>query len=63
MAVSSEAIGATKCLRRNTARKSWKIDQPHDAKLEAARPRQLALLENYSEKDVSNLMVFLENSK
>ena len=45
------------------APKSLKIDQTHDSKLDAARLRHLALLENYTPEDVNNLIVFLQSNK
>jgi len=45
------------------APKSRKIDQPRRPQLEGARPRHLALLENYTPEDVNNLLSFLHDSK
>ena len=45
------------------APKSLRVDRPQDAKQEAARPRHLALLENYTPEDVNNLVAFLEKSR
>lgn len=40
---------------------SWRIDQPSDSKAAAARQRHFTLLENYSAKDVSNILAYLQN--
>jgi mono/diheme cytochrome c family protein len=45
------------------APKSWKLGQPTDPKLDAARHRHLALLENYSPSDVANLEAYILASK
>jgi mono/diheme cytochrome c family protein len=42
---------------------SWKVDQPHDAKIATARQRHFALLENYSASDVADLVAYLQNLK
>jgi len=45
------------------APKSWKIDQRRQPQLDAARPRHLSLLENYTPEDVNNLVSFLHDLK
>ena len=45
------------------APKSWKLGQPSDPKLDSARHRHLALLENYSPSDVANIESYLLTNK
>ena len=45
------------------AEPSWKLDRLKDNKTSLARQRHLALLENYSAEDVSNLMAYLQRVK
>ena len=45
------------------APKTLKIDQPHNTTLEVARPRHLALLENYTAEEVNNVIAFLRSGK
>ena len=45
------------------APKSLKMDQPHDAKLDAARTRHLSLLENYTATEVISLVAYLRDKK
>lgn len=40
---------------------SWKTDQPRDSRSAAARQRHFMLLENYSAKDVSNIVAYLQH--
>ena len=42
---------------------SLKIGQPHDIRIAAAKQGHLTLLENYSAKDVSNVVAYLQSVK
>ncbi len=42
---------------------SWKLDRLEDTQTAVARQRHLALLENYSPADVTNLVVYLQSGK